>query len=180
MVIVDLRSGLTGICTQDPPGVLDESAFEGERCGEEQGVQGGTVEAFADVRAGGDDKEAPSGRVGLEPGQCGRASFGAHAAAEHNRVVAQLAEHGDQTVKVTQPLSQHEAVPASGECIRDVTNDLGRPDRIGGEVVVDRGDPAWGGRVGLSRVTELRGMDAQVRSRMPGQFPQLNAQRNLP
>ena len=62
VVVVDLGSGLAWICTQDPAGVLDKAAFEGQRSGEEQGVQDGAVEAFADVRAGRDDQEGlPAG-----------------------------------------------------------------------------------------------------------------------
>jgi hypothetical protein len=39
--------------------MLDEPAFEGDGCGEEESVEGGAVEAFADVGAGGDDEQRP-------------------------------------------------------------------------------------------------------------------------
>src|SRR3954447_5941469 len=72
---------------QHAPGVLDEAAFEGDRRGEEQGVQGRAVEALADVGAGGDgEKRWPVGS-GLEPGECGGAGLGSHAAAQDDRGV---------------------------------------------------------------------------------------------
>jgi hypothetical protein len=47
-----LRSGgLAVTAARDPADVLDEAAFDGDRGGEEQGVQRGAVEAFAGVVA---------------------------------------------------------------------------------------------------------------------------------
>src|SRR5712691_12469847 len=63
VVIVDLGGGLARVGAQDPAGVLDEAAFEGQRCGEEEGVQGRAVEAFSDVGPGSDDKQGLSCRV---------------------------------------------------------------------------------------------------------------------
>jgi hypothetical protein len=55
-VVVDFGGGLAGVGPQDTAGVLYEPAFEGDGCGEEEGVDCGAVEAFADVGAGGDDQ----------------------------------------------------------------------------------------------------------------------------
>lgn len=61
MVVVDLGGGLAGVRAEDPAGVLDEAAFEGDRRGQEEGVKRGAVEAFADVGAGGDGQQRRSG-----------------------------------------------------------------------------------------------------------------------
>jgi hypothetical protein len=65
VVVVDLGGGLAGVSAEDPAGVLDKAAFEGDRRGEEQGVQGRAVEALPDVRAGGYYEQRRSFRVGL-------------------------------------------------------------------------------------------------------------------
>ena len=49
VVVVDFGGGFAGVGAQDPPGVLDQASFERDRRGEEQGVQGGAVEALADL-----------------------------------------------------------------------------------------------------------------------------------
>jgi len=43
------------MCAQDAADVLGEAAFMGDQGGEEQGVEGRAVEAFAGVWPGGDD-----------------------------------------------------------------------------------------------------------------------------
>ncbi len=81
-----------------------------------------------------------------------------------------VTERAGEAVKVAQPLRQHEAVSASGERLGDVIGDLRCPRLIGGEVLVDRGDPARGGRVGFSGIAELRRVDAQNRNRATRQL----------
>ncbi len=70
-----------------------------------------------------------------------------------------IAEDVSELVKVAQPLGQHEAVSASGERLGDIIGDLRCPRGISGEVLVDGGDPARSGRVGLSGVAELCRVD---------------------
>ena len=50
------------------------------------------LEPFADVRAGGDDEQGRLPGLGVQAGEGGGAGFGAHAAAQHHRVVAVLAQ----------------------------------------------------------------------------------------
>lgn len=54
VVVVDLGRCLARVYAQDPSGVLDEPALEGQRCGEEQRVQGRAIETFANIRTGSD------------------------------------------------------------------------------------------------------------------------------
>jgi hypothetical protein len=42
VVVVDLGRILAGVGAQDASGVLDEAAFDGDRCSEEQGVECGS------------------------------------------------------------------------------------------------------------------------------------------
>jgi hypothetical protein len=57
----------------------------GDRGGEEQGVEGRAVEAFAGVGPGGDCEERPSAGLRLQAAQCLGAGLGAHPAAENDR-----------------------------------------------------------------------------------------------
>ena len=66
----------------------------GDRRGEEQGVQGRAVEAFAGVRAGGHGQERRAAGPQLQAGERRRAALDAHPAAEDNRVVPGLAQGG--------------------------------------------------------------------------------------
>ena len=56
MVVVHGCGGLRGVGTGDATDVLHEAVLEGDRRCQEQGVEGGAVEAFADERAGADDQ----------------------------------------------------------------------------------------------------------------------------
>ena len=57
MVVVHGCGDLRGIGAGDAADVLHEAVLEGDRRGQEQGVEGGAVEAFPDERAGADDQE---------------------------------------------------------------------------------------------------------------------------
>jgi hypothetical protein len=57
VVVVDFGGGFAVAGAQDASGVLDEPALEGDGGGEEQGVEGGAVEAFPRVRPGRDGLE---------------------------------------------------------------------------------------------------------------------------
>jgi hypothetical protein len=57
VVVVDLDAGLPGKGSGDPADVLDDPAPTGDREGQEQGVQFGEVEAFAEVGAGGQQQD---------------------------------------------------------------------------------------------------------------------------
>lgn len=52
VVVVCLGGGLAGMGAQDAAGLLDQPSFEGDGCGEEEGVQDGAVEALADEPSG--------------------------------------------------------------------------------------------------------------------------------
>src|SRR5215470_3920427 len=60
-VVVDFGRGLVLMRAQDPAHVLGQASLVGDRRGEEEGIQGRAVEAFASVRAGGHDQERLSG-----------------------------------------------------------------------------------------------------------------------
>ena len=57
-VVVELDVVFVVVGAEKPADVLDDSAFERDREGEEQGVEGGPVESFAEVGAGGDEYDA--------------------------------------------------------------------------------------------------------------------------
>jgi hypothetical protein len=69
VIVVDFGGVLARVGAQDPSGALDEPSFPPNRGGEEQGVQGGAVEALARVRPGRDDEQRrvvpirPRGRI---------------------------------------------------------------------------------------------------------------------
>jgi len=52
VVVVYFDGGLAGVGPHDSADVLDEASFEGDGCGEEQGVECRAVEPFAEVGAG--------------------------------------------------------------------------------------------------------------------------------
>src|SRR5215467_11319095 len=104
VVVVDFGGVLAGIGAQDPAGVLDEPSFECDRCGEEKGVEDWAVEAFADVRTGGDHQQRRPVRLRLQAGEGGCACFGAHAALQDYRVMAAVAQSASELVEVAGPL----------------------------------------------------------------------------
>jgi hypothetical protein len=65
---VDFGRGLMLVRAQDPAHVLGQAALISDRRGEEQGVQGRAVEAFAGVRAGGDGQERRPAGLRLQAG----------------------------------------------------------------------------------------------------------------
>src|SRR5215467_2745455 len=67
-VVVDFGRGLVLVRAHDPAYVLGQAALIGDRHGEEQGIQGWAVEAFASVRAGRHDQERRSAGLRLKTG----------------------------------------------------------------------------------------------------------------
>ena len=63
VVVVDGGGVFSGAGSGDAADVLNAAAFEGDGGGEEQGVEGGAIEAFTDERAGaeGDQERGRSG-----------------------------------------------------------------------------------------------------------------------
>jgi len=59
---VDLGGFLAGVRPEDSSDVLDKVSFPPDRGGEEQGVQGGAVEALADLARGRWPRPAAAGR----------------------------------------------------------------------------------------------------------------------
>jgi hypothetical protein len=104
VVVVNLGGGLAGVGAQDPAGVLDEAAFEGDWRGEEQSVESWAVEALADVGPGGDHEQRWPVRLGLQAGEGGCACFGAHAAAQDHWVASTVAESAGELLEVASPL----------------------------------------------------------------------------
>lgn len=163
MVVVDLGGGLAGVRSQDSAGVLDEPAFERDRSGEEQGVERGAVEAFADVGTGGDDEQRRTVRSRSELGVGGGAGLGAHTAAQDDRVVSTYGECLREYLKVVGALGEHQAVTTVSQGGGDVLDDLVSSDGVGGEVSVNGGDAARSGRVEVAGVAEPGGVQVQHR-----------------
>jgi hypothetical protein len=67
---VHLRDVLSGRRADDPAGALDQETVEGDRPRQEQGVESGCIEAFADERRRADDQDPVADlRLG-EPVDC--------------------------------------------------------------------------------------------------------------
>jgi hypothetical protein len=80
--------------TEDAAGVLDEPSLLGDRRGEEESVERGAVESLSGVRTGGDSEQGRSSPLWLEPGECSGPCLSAHAAPQHDRIMA----HAEQYV----------------------------------------------------------------------------------
>ena len=75
--------------------------------------------------------------------------------------MAAIAQSAGELVEVAGPLGQHQAVPATVECLSDITCYLGGPGLVGGQVFVNGCDSARGGRVGFTGVGELSEVHAE-------------------
>jgi hypothetical protein len=159
VVVVNLDDFLAGIGPKDPPDVLDQTALEGDRCGEEHRVERGAVESLPHVRTGGDDQQRPV----LGPQLVKRVSplAGAHASAEYHRVAARFAQLLCEHVDVRGPLGQEHAVAAPVECRHDIRHQLLVAALVRDEVAVDRGDPARCRGIGVSAVDERGQMNGE-------------------
>jgi hypothetical protein len=84
VVVVNLDDFFAGVGPKDPPDVLDQTALEGDRCGEEHGVERGAVESLPYIRTGSNDQQWPV----LGPQLVKRANplAGAHAPAKYHRL----------------------------------------------------------------------------------------------
>ena len=82
-VVVELDVVLAFVGSQEPSDVLDDAAFEREGEGEEQRVELGPVEAFAEVGAGCDEHDAAVGSRVDEGVADGGACLLAESAAKH-------------------------------------------------------------------------------------------------
>jgi hypothetical protein len=116
---VDFGRGLVLVRAQDPAYVLGQAALVGDRRGEEQGIQGRAVEAFASVRAGGHDQERRPAGLPLQAGQRRRAAVGTHPAAENNRVVSGFAQQAGELFQMAGPVGEDQAVAVLAECGED-------------------------------------------------------------
>lgn len=156
MIIVNGRGGLSRVGAGDAPGVLDEAAFERDWCGEEQGVEGGAVEALADVGAGADEQQR--GTAGYT--RCDRfddslAFTSFHAAAQDDDVLAARGgEMFGECVDVVDPGGEDENVRASLMGVEYVCDDLFQALFVGDECAVDFSDSTGLARVGVAVVGE--------------------------
>src|SRR5690242_19211677 len=123
-VVVDFGRGLVLMRAKDPAYVLGQAALIGDRRGEEQGIQGWAVEAFASVRAGGHGQERWPAGLRLQAGQRRCAAFGTHPAAENNRVVPGLAQQVGEFFQMAGPVGEDQAVTVLAERGEDIPDDL--------------------------------------------------------
>ena len=111
-VVVELDVVLAFMASQQPADVLHDAALEREREREEQGVELGPVEPFTEVGAGGDEHDPVLGfAVGDRVGHAGARTL-AESASQHERVVTERCEAGDDGVDVFGPLGEHQAGPS--------------------------------------------------------------------
>ena len=125
VVVVDLGDVLAGRGTDHPAGALDEQAVVGDRGGEEQGVEGRGVEAFADERRGADDEDAVAGFGVGEPVTAARRSVVDHAALQHERLVSARGEQREfrASTWATRRVSTRQLRPRARAAV-DVVDDL--------------------------------------------------------
>lgn len=152
VVVMDFGGGLAGMGAQDPTRVLDQASFERDRRGEEQGVQDGAVESLADELSRGDNQQRLSLRRCVEPSEGVAAGFGAHAAAQHDRVEGLLPELVGEPFDMRGPLGEHQAVPAAFQRGGHVIDNLAGAGVVGDEVAVDGRYPTGFPGVGFSEV----------------------------
>ena len=124
MVVVHFGGLLAWMGSEDAAGVLDEASLERDRACEEQGVECGTVEAFADEVSGGNDEQWRTAVGRDEPLVGGRALLRAHAALEDDWIQPPLGECLSEVVDVAGALGENEAVPTATEGIDYVGEDL--------------------------------------------------------
>ncbi len=155
-VVVDLSRGLVLMRAQDPADVLGQAALIGDRRGEEQGIQGRAVEAFASVGAGGHDQERWPAGLWLQAGLRRGAALGAHPAAEDNRAMPGLAQPTGEPFQLAGPIGEDQAVAVLAKCGKDVQDDLPGALLIGGQVPVDGRHAARARRIGVT-VVPVRG-----------------------
>ncbi len=110
---------------QDPAGVLDESAFEGDGEGEEEGVELWAVESLPEVLAGRDDDERFRERRPLDLLEQSGPGTLAEASLEDDRGEASASESLGEQVAVLFPLAQYEAPSAFSERGADVVANEG-------------------------------------------------------
>lgn len=142
---------------QDSSCVLDQVSLERDRCGEQEGVQRGAVESFADERAGGDDQQRLPA-CGVEAGEGVAAGDGVHTAAQHDGIERSLLELVGEALDVRYPLSEQQAVPAP--CQRGgghVVDDLSEAGVVGDKIAVDGRHTTGFRRVGVPDVA-IRGV----------------------
>jgi hypothetical protein len=121
----------------------------------------GTVEALPGVGAGGDDEQWRPAGLRLQPGEGRGAVFGAHAAAQHHRIMARGPQPVRQLVQVRDPADEDEAVPALRKRGHHVRDDLADACLAGDQVVVDHRHPAGHGGIGIAGVAVEGGVQVQ-------------------
>ena len=99
-------------------------SLAGDGGGEEQGVQWRAVEPFSRVGPGSYGEQRRPARLRDEPGERGSTVFGAHAALEDDRVVAQRAQCAGDRLQMAGPVGEDKAVPALAYGVCDVGDNL--------------------------------------------------------
>ena len=178
VVVVYFGSVLAGGGAHDSSSALDEQAVEGDWRGEEQGIQRGGVEAFADERCGADDEDAVAG-LGVGDAVDGASPVGAgHAAPQHQGGVSVLGQQRCQGVDVGDPSGEYEAVASAGQGRGDVADDLYVSGLVGDERTVDLRERA---RCGQIEVVEAEAglVDVQQASRPCLRYPGVHERARL-
>jgi hypothetical protein len=99
---------------------LDEEAVVGDGAGEDERVEGGSVEAFADERCGADDQQAVTGLGRVEAVDDRSAVGGAHRALQHERLMSSCGEHGGECLDVGDPTGEDQAVAPAFQSRGDI------------------------------------------------------------
>lgn len=168
LVVVHFGGHLAPIRTQDASDVLHEPAFEGDGCGEKQGVERGAVEAFAHERSRGDDQGRLVRCRMFELGKRGGSSLHAHASTKTHRRASMFGEFRSEPVQVAGPLGEYQAVAPALPGIEDVVNDLLKPVVGSDEVATGRRHAPGGLRCRVASAGVRGRMDVQGRVRDGG------------
>jgi len=103
---------------------LHDTTLEGEREGKEQRVELGPIEPFPQVRAGRDQHDPVVGIPSGDGVRDGLAGALAESTSQHERVVTEHRQPGNERVDVLGSLGEHQAGPARGRGVMDVLADL--------------------------------------------------------
>ena len=144
VVVVHDDVNFGGVSSQEPADVLDDAAFEGHGERENEGVEAGKVEAFAEVAAGGegDDRSAVADLVG-ELVDDVAAVFAGLSTDEEQRGIPIGTEQFRECVEVVFALGKHQhpsTVAGQGSKVVHDETVAGRVVRQGSEHVLD----VWG------------------------------------
>jgi hypothetical protein len=123
VIVVDLGDVLVWCGSDDAAGALDEQTVVGDRPGEEKGIEGWGVEAFADERRGADDQQSVTGFGCVQSFDNRPTIGGTHRSLEHERLMSPCGEHCGKSLDVGDPSGEDQTIAATRQGRGNVIGD---------------------------------------------------------